>query len=178
MLRITRPILSLVAALTAALAFEAATASGAKVAVANRALVYTGVGTEANDLRLARHGGDLIVRDLTATLVPGAGCTRVTGHKATCAGAGVVGFRAGLGRGNDRAVVADLVRPADDRRSPARRGPTRSRRWSRTWPSTGEGGATGSWEGRARTSSRAGGGRTSSVAGAVPTGSRAGAETI
>lgn len=110
MLRITRPILSLVAALTAALAFEAATASGAKVAVANRALVYTGVGTEANDLRLARHGGDLIVRDLTATLVPGAGCTRVTGHKATCAGAGVVGFRAGLGRGNDRAVVADLVR--------------------------------------------------------------------
>lgn len=47
MLRITRPILSLVAALTAALAFEAATASGAKVAVANRALVYTGVGTEA-----------------------------------------------------------------------------------------------------------------------------------
>jgi Ca2+-binding RTX toxin-like protein len=107
---ITRPILSLVAAAVAALALGAATASAAKVAVVRRTLVYTGVGTEANDLRLPRHGSELVVRDLTAALVPGAGCTRVTGHKAACAGSGVVAFGAALGRGDDRAVIADLVR--------------------------------------------------------------------
>jgi Ca2+-binding RTX toxin-like protein len=109
MLRTTRHILSFVAAATAALALEAAPASGAKVAVSNRTLVYTGVGSEANDLRLARHGSRLVVRDLTAALVPGAGCTRVTAHKTRCAGADVVRFSAALGRGDDRMVVANLV---------------------------------------------------------------------
>jgi Ca2+-binding RTX toxin-like protein len=109
MRRITRSTLSIVAAVTAALALETATASAAKVGVAHGVLAYAAIGAETNDLRLARHGSDLIVRDLTATLVPGAGCTRVTGHKATCAGAGVARFSAILGRGDDRAVVANLV---------------------------------------------------------------------
>jgi RTX calcium-binding nonapeptide repeat (4 copies) len=109
MRRIRRSTLSIVAAVTAALALGAATASAAKVAVAHGVLAYTGVGTETNDLRLARHGSELIVRDLAASLMPGAGCTRVTEHKATCAGAGVARFSALLGRGNDRAVVANLV---------------------------------------------------------------------
>ena len=74
----TRHILPLVAAATTMLASGAAVASAAKVAVATHLLVYTGVGTEANDLRIARHGGAFVVRDLTATLIPGAGCTRVT----------------------------------------------------------------------------------------------------
>ena len=110
MLRITRSSLTFAGALTAALACQAASAAAAKVAVADHNLVYTGVGTEANDLRLARHGSALIVRDLTATLAPGAGCTRVTAHKASCGGAGIDAFRAGLGRGDDRAVVDNMVR--------------------------------------------------------------------
>jgi|SRR5690242_12309447 len=110
MLRITRSTLSFGAAVAATLASGVATASAAKVAVANHSLVYTGVGTETNDVRLARHGGDLVIRDLAATFVPGAGCARVTGHKATCAGAGVVAFRAALGRGDDRTVIENLVR--------------------------------------------------------------------
>ena len=109
MLRITRSSLTFAGALTAALACQAATASAAKVAVADHNLVFTGIGTEANDLRLARHASALIVRDLTATLVPGAGCTRVTAHKATCGGAGIEAFHAGLGRGDDRADVDNRV---------------------------------------------------------------------
>ena len=111
----TRHILPLVAAATTMLASGAAVASAAKVAVATHLLVYTGVGTEANDLRIARHGGAFVVRDLTATLIPGAGCTRVTAHRATCSAGGVGSFRADLGRGADRAVVGNLLRlPAID----------------------------------------------------------------
>jgi Ca2+-binding RTX toxin-like protein len=102
--------LSFLATTVAILACQVAEASAAKVAVVGHAVVYTGVGSEANDLRLARHGTDLVVRDLTASLVPGAGCTRVTAHKATCAGAGVSALSADLGRGADRAVVSNLVR--------------------------------------------------------------------
>ena len=110
MLRSTRCMLSVVATTTAVLACQVTAASAAKVGVVGPALVYAGVGTEANDLRLARHGTDLVVRDLTATLVPGNGCTGVTAHKATCAAAGVSAFSADLGRGADRAVISNLVR--------------------------------------------------------------------
>jgi Ca2+-binding RTX toxin-like protein len=109
MLRTTRRILPFAATVTAMLALDAAAASAAKVAVVSKSLVYTGVGREANDLRLARHGTDLVVRDLAATLTPGAGCTRVTAHRVTCAGAGVAMLSADLGRGDDRAVVTNLV---------------------------------------------------------------------
>lgn len=105
--RHTVPFLAVV---TASLVSGAAVASAAKVAVVNHALVYTGVGTEANDVRIARHAGAFVVRDLAATLIPGAGCTRVTAHKATCGAPGVRSFSAALGRGADRAVVADLLR--------------------------------------------------------------------
>jgi len=106
----TRYILPLLTATTTMAASGAAVASAAKVAVASHVLVYTGVGTEANDLRIARHGGAFVVRDLTATLGSGAGCTAVTAHKATCAAAGIRSFSADLGRGADHAVVANLLR--------------------------------------------------------------------
>jgi Ca2+-binding RTX toxin-like protein len=106
----TRCIHALVVATATMLVSGAAVASAAKVAVANHRLVYIGAGTEANDLRVARHGGAFVVRDLGATLTPGAGCAGVTAHRATCATAGVRSFTAELGRGGDRAVIANLLR--------------------------------------------------------------------
>ena len=80
------------------------------MAVTDHRLAYTAVGPAVNDLRVARHSGVFVVRDLASTLVIGAGCTSVTVHKATCPATGVRAFSAALGPGADRAVVANLLR--------------------------------------------------------------------
>ena len=78
--------------------------------VANHRLAYTAIGPAVNDLRVARHSGVFIVRDLSSTLVAGAGCTAVTVHKAACPATGIRAFSAALGPGADHAVVSNLLR--------------------------------------------------------------------
>ena len=106
----TRDIPLAVAAAATILASQTAVAAAATVAVTDHRLAYTAVGPAVNDLRVARHSGVFVVRDLASTLVIGAGCTSVTVHKATCPATGVRAFSAALGPGADRAVVANLLR--------------------------------------------------------------------
>jgi hypothetical protein len=106
----TRYILRFVAATTTIFVSQAAIAAASTVAVANHRLVYTANLPEVNDLRVARHSGVLVVRDLGATLTAGAGCKSATPHKATCAATGIRAFSAGLGPDADSAVVSSLLR--------------------------------------------------------------------
>jgi len=106
----TRHIPLLVATAATILASQTAVAAAATVAVRNHRLVYTAAGPAVNDLRVARHSGVFVVRDLDATLVTGVGCAAVTVHKAACPAAGVRAFSATLGPGADRAVIGNLLR--------------------------------------------------------------------
>jgi Ca2+-binding RTX toxin-like protein len=106
----TRRIPPVVAVAATILASQTGLAAAATVAVGNHHLVYTAIGADVNDLRVARHSGIFVVRDLESTLVAGVGCTSVTVHKAACPATGVRAFSAALGPGADRAVVSNLLR--------------------------------------------------------------------
>jgi hypothetical protein len=107
---LTRHIPLVVAAAATILASQTGVAAAATVAVRSHRLVYTATGPAVNDLRVARHSGVFVIRDLESALVAGAGCTSVTVHKAACPATRVRAFSAALGPGADRAVIGNLLR--------------------------------------------------------------------
>ena len=102
---------ALLAALVPALVLVVAPPAGAAtVRVGSTGAVdYAAAPGEANTLAASASGTTVTLSDDGATIVPGAGCSAISAHRATCAAGSFPTLSADLGDGPDRAAVTGLL---------------------------------------------------------------------